>query len=134
MPQPGRKPNSVPLDSPHARAKHAQRTRLGVTTIPLASPSLARSSDLPGSLGRAVRSAHRAVAPLFGLAPCGVLPAISLTADAVRSYRTFSPLLAFALRASAKQAMLGLPRRSPKDEGGRYIFCATVLQVALTGD
>src|SRR4029079_1362498 len=32
------------------------------------------------------------VASLFGLAPCGVLPAICLTADAVRSYRTFSPL------------------------------------------
>jgi|SoiMethySBSTD1v2_1073268.scaffolds.fasta_scaffold36934_3 hypothetical protein len=33
---------------------------------------------------------------LFGLAPCGVLPAICLTADAVRSYRTFSPLPAVA--------------------------------------
>jgi hypothetical protein len=33
------------------------------------------------------------------------LPAICLTADAVRSYRTFSPLLAFALRAMAQQAL-----------------------------
>src|SRR4030095_5213725 len=31
-------------------------------------------------------------ATLFGLAPCGVLPATDVTAGAVRSYRTFSPL------------------------------------------
>src|SRR5260370_19476269 len=29
---------------------------------------------------------------LFGLAPCGVCPARRITAAAVRSYRTFSPL------------------------------------------
>jgi hypothetical protein len=57
------------------------------------------------------------IASLFGLAPCGVLPATSLTAGAVRSYRTFSPLLTFALAGF----------------GGRYVFCATVLQVTLTG-
>ena len=33
---------------------------------------------------------------LFGLAPCGVYPASVITAGAVRSYRTFSPLLAEA--------------------------------------
>jgi hypothetical protein len=33
-----------------------------------------------------------AFATLFGLAPCGVLPATGVTAGAVRSYRTFSPL------------------------------------------
>jgi hypothetical protein len=57
------------------------------------------------------------VASLFGLAPCGVLPATSLAAGAVRSYRTFSPLPTFAVTS----------------EGGRYIFCATFLQVTLTG-
>src|SRR5215510_6640751 len=31
-------------------------------------------------------------ATLFGLAPCGVLPAIRVATNAVRSYRTFSPL------------------------------------------
>src|SRR4029077_7148998 len=31
-------------------------------------------------------------ASLFGLAPCGVLPATRVTTGAVRSYRTFSPL------------------------------------------
>ena len=93
--------------------------------IPLVPASLTGSSNLPGSFGRAVlssavarlRGLRRDIASLFGLAPCGVLPAICLTADAVRSYRTFSPLLASALTG----------------EGGRYIFCATFLQVALTG-
>ena len=90
----GRKPNSVPLRE---------------TIIPLVPALLTGSSDLPGSFGRAVLSSafarlrlaaparlRRDIAPLFGLAPCGVLPAICLTADAVRSYRTFSPLPSFA--------------------------------------
>jgi hypothetical protein len=34
---------------------------------------------------------HRGAA-LFGLAPCGVLPATAVTGGAVRSYRTISPL------------------------------------------
>ena len=34
----------------------------------------------------------RAHPSLFGLAPCGVYPASAVTAGAVRSYRTFSPL------------------------------------------
>jgi len=42
-----------------------------------------RSASL--TLGRALPS-------LFGLAPCGVYPAPDFTAEAVRSYRTFSPL------------------------------------------
>src|SRR5262245_33676907 len=70
-----RKPNSVP----------AFRR---VTIIPLAAPSLARSSDRPGDQGRAVLYVS-----LFGLAPCGVLPATRVATGAVRSYRTFSPLL-----------------------------------------
>ena len=57
------------------------------TTIPLAPPSLAGSCDLPGGYERATLHAS-----LFGLAPCGVLPAIHLAVNAVRSYRTFSPL------------------------------------------
>ena len=34
----------------------------------------------------------RTLPSLFGLAPCGVYPAAAITACAVRSYRTFSPL------------------------------------------
>jgi hypothetical protein len=77
---------------------------------------------------------------LFGLAPCGVLPATRVTTGAVRSYRTFSPLPSYARRclSACRRATEGKPRRpahrSAKREGGRYIFCATVLQVALTGD
>ena len=45
------------------------------------------SSDLPGS-----KAERAAPPPLFGLAPRGVCPAIRITSNAVRSYRTFSPL------------------------------------------
>ena len=73
-----------------ALARLAARPRYGETTIPLDRRSLAGSSDLPGGRGRADRLAC-ATATLFGLAPCGVLPANDVTAGAVRSYRTFSP-------------------------------------------
>jgi hypothetical protein len=51
---------------------------------------------------------------LFGLAPCGVLPAICLTADAVRSYRTFSPLPTSAHRLlfGDRRATAGKPLRA----------------------
>src|SRR5260221_14460112 len=56
------------------------------------------------------QSAFANHAPLFGLAPCGVLPAIRVATNAVRSYRTFSPLpFDSAFRPCS----------------GRYIFCAT---------
>jgi len=74
-----------------APARLAAHRSYGETTIPLARRSLAGSSDLPGGCGRADRLAC-ATATLFGLAPCGVLPATDVTAGAVRSYRTFSPL------------------------------------------
>ena len=68
--------------------------------------------------------AHRAGTPrgylglaahpsLFGLAPCGVYPAPDVTAGAVRSYRTFSPL------------PCALRRR-------RYLLCGTSRLGALT--
>jgi len=112
-----------------------------VTVIPLGRPSLDGSSDLPGSLAhragthgvssrapqrlapaspshpaRAIRlspSAHPDVSipSLFGLAPCGVCPAPCITARAVRSYRTFSPL--------------------PRPKPGRYVFCGTFRRVTL---
>ena len=109
----GRKPNSVPLRE---------------TIIPLVPALLTGSSDLPGNFGRAVLSSALArntrtsanIVSLFGLAPCGVLPAICLTADAVRSYRTFSPLPF----DSAPYARLA--------QGGIFSV-PLVLQVALTG-
>src|ERR1700727_2780967 len=74
--------------------------------IPLRDALLRRFSNLPasfGSLASLFAWAHRAdtlLPPeeerrdpcLFGLAPCGVYPAASITGRAVRSYRTFSPL------------------------------------------
>ena len=53
------------------------------------------SSAIAGGVQRPTRRLGRAVlgASLFGLAPCGVLPATDVATGAVRSYRTFSPLL-----------------------------------------
>ena len=59
---------------------------LSRTTIHLGRASPHASCDLPGS------DAGRAKGSLFGLAPGGVYPAVHVTANAVRSYRTFSPL------------------------------------------
>jgi hypothetical protein len=44
-----------------------------------------------GPIQKQVRT-HRLAPSLFGLAPGGVCPAAGVTASAVRSYRTFSPL------------------------------------------
>lgn len=51
---------------------------------------------------------------LFGFAPGGVYLAIAVTGNAVRSYRTFSPLLDY---------------RSKK----RFVFCGTFPEVTLAG-
>ena len=65
-----------------------------MTIIPLGAPLLTRSCDLPeGSDAPSKCVSRRAGTPfLFGLAPCGVYRALSIAAQAVRSYRTFSPL------------------------------------------
>jgi hypothetical protein len=54
---------------------------------------------------------------LFGFAPGVVCHAASIARNAVRSYRTFSPLL----------------RRSPKGEGERFVLCGTFPRVAPAG-
>jgi len=54
--------------------------------IPLGCTSPRTSSDLPES------GAGHTIGFLFGLAPGGVCPAVRVTTNAVRSYRTFSPL------------------------------------------
>ena len=61
-------------------------------------------SDLPGiTTGRRMDS-------LFGLAPSGVYPAVSVTRNAVRSYRTFSPLPAKAGGLFSVALSVGLRR------------------------
>jgi hypothetical protein len=56
-----------------------------VVTIPLGPSLPAGSSNQPGVIARATR-------PLSGLASGGVCRALSVTGEAVRSYRTVSPL------------------------------------------
>jgi hypothetical protein len=151
----GRKPNSVPsLRSSIATAlRPRRRDELRRGDNHSSRPGIAGGLERPTRrlrTGRPLSPAHlRApvgIASLFGLAPCGVLPAICLTTDAVRSYRTFSPLPAFALgppglglrrgRLPGALAELAAPKleaRSAASEGGRYVFCATVLRVAPTG-
>src|SRR5271170_6635972 len=83
-----------------------------------AAPELAISHvTRVGAPGRHASAADRAglrISSLFGLAPCGVYPAPDVTAGAVRSYRTFSPL------------PTALARR------GRYLLCGTSRLAALT--
>jgi len=53
------------------------------------------------------------------------LPATDVATGAVRSYRTFSPLPAFALTGFGAASLAACR--------WRYVFCATVLRVAPTG-
>ena len=78
---------------------------LSCAVIPLGA-ALPRTliSDLPGGFGSslsrlsasgrcaALHDSMQTLPSLFGLAPCGVYPAPGVTAGAVRSYRTISPL------------------------------------------
>src|SRR5215210_2430339 len=87
-------------------------------------------------LVRPTRWLERAVldAILFGLAPCGVLPAIRVATDAVRSYRTFSPLLASVLRTTAQQAVRACRAEAPKGAKAGGIFSVPLIrQVTLPG-
>ncbi|BEV44964.1 hypothetical protein CRBSH125_11470 [Afipia carboxidovorans] len=69
-----------------------------VTAIPLGRGLLRASSNLPGRrvrhdpAGLSSEDELSAVPSLFGFAPGGVCHAASVAGDAVRSYRTFSPL------------------------------------------
>src|SRR6185312_8802728 len=65
-----------------------------------------------GSSGNETGGYEPAAPPLFGLAPGGVCRAVLVAKNAVRSYRTLSPL----------------PRQA-----GRFAFCGTVPGVAPAG-
>ncbi len=109
----GRKPNSVPRLRPYGLRRGDNHS---------SSPAIAGGIKQPT---RKLRTGRPITASLFGLAPCGVLPATRVATSAVRSYRTFSPLPAFAL-AGFGAASLSTCR-------WLYVFCATFLQVTLTG-
>jgi hypothetical protein len=106
---------------------------LSRTAIPLGPALLQGSSNLPGGFRLAAALAvakgprwrtgqariaanlgRTAIPSLFGLAPCGVYPASAVTAGAVRSYRTFSPLPA------------------ARESSGRYLLCGTGRPEAFT--
>ena len=89
-------------------------------TIPLGRPLPDASRDRPGRRrGKpAWPGAGPAVSSLFGLAPGGVCRAVAVAGNAVRSYRTLSPLPA---------------GRAPAVHGRRSAFCGTVPGVAPAG-
>ena len=66
-----------------------------------------------------------ALPSLFGLAPGVVCHAVSVAGPAVRSYRTFSPLLAPSFFLPRKRGRLGW--------GKRFVLCGTVPGVAPAG-
>jgi hypothetical protein len=72
------------------------------------------------------RLARATLPSLFGLAPCGVYPASVVTAGAVRSYRTFSPLPRHRTRSS-NQFWRTVSGVAPVNKGqpGRYVLCGT---------
>ena len=82
---------------------------LSWATIPLGRTSPCISSGLPGSPREPRVAARRLPASLFGLAPGGVCRAVGVTVDAVRSYRTLSPLPARSRRAWAVCFLLHFP-------------------------
>jgi len=129
-PQKSRKPNSVRLHQACARQRRDDHS---------SSPAIAGGIKRPT---RRHRTGRPVGASLFGLAPCGVLPATGVAVGAVRSYRTFSPLLqawpgsAAALERSRRARSSARPLPACSRTGprlGRYVFCATFLQVTLTG-
>jgi hypothetical protein len=79
-----------------------------------------------------------AIPSLFGLAPCGVCHAPCITARAVRSYRTFSPLPhqsnisgSAGLRLLCLRVRLKADRLAPFTYLRRYILCGTFRQMGL---
>jgi len=87
-----------------------------VTAIPLERHLRAVSGNLPERQGQtAPRTRLRKAATpfLFGLAPGEVCHAVAVADDAVRSYRTFSPL--------------------PHPKTWRFVLCGTVSGVAPAG-
>lgn len=71
---------------------------------------------------------------LFGFAPGGVCHAGSVAGTAVRSYRTFSPLPAYAACAATARQARGLVAPKPRGgDGGRFVLCGTFPGVTPAG-
>jgi len=89
----------------------APLARRDVTTIPLGRSSPTASSNQPGRRSGADPGPCGPLSSLFGLAPGGACHAVPVAGDAVRSYRTFSPLPG------------DLPL--PVGTSWRFVFCGT---------
>ena len=112
--QPACKPGSVG-HRPLARAIRDGHSSGTMFAHGLEQPT--RTASLTSPCGVIASSEQPAMPSLFGFAPGGVCRAASVAGNAVRSYRTFSPL----------------PRRSPKGEGGRFVLCGTFPGVTPAG-
>src|SRR5579884_15189 len=89
--------------------------------IPLGPALLPGSSGLPeGLTGRASPSL------LFGLAPRGVSRAVSIARDAVGSYPTVSPLLAFPGRSPPARGFASGRSWRPANAGGLFSVALSV--------
>ena len=130
----GCKPNSVRRRGPCGPLWRDDHSSRPVITHRLQQPTRRLRTGRPFQV-RTRRDARRcSSASLFGLAPCGVLPATRVATSAVRSYRTFSPLPSSALTGYGAASLAAcLDEAREAREVGRYFFCATFLQVALTG-
>src|ERR1700727_744559 len=93
-----------------------------------------RTASLTWPCGVFACANEPALPSLFGLAPGVVCHAVSVAGPAVRSYRTFSPLLAVAACAAMAQQARGPVAPKPhRGEGGRFVLCGTVPGVAPAG-
>ncbi len=111
------------VSRPISRVLEGLRTQFAdVTAIPLGRRLPGASSNLPGRQDPDTipRPARASLAPpLFGLAPGGVCHAAGVTAGAVRSYRTVSPLPSPPVAGWSRRAVLcgTIPGLAP---AGRY--------------
>jgi hypothetical protein len=84
-----------------------------------------RTASLTSPCGVIAFANIPALPSLFGLAPGVVCHAVSVAGPAVRSYRTFSPLLPPPLSLARKRGRVGW--------GKRFVLCGTVPGVAPAG-
>jgi len=135
-----RKPNSVLRGHSSRRSVAAcahQRPTRRFRPLHGADSAIASSHSTGAAFRRRAGTGHEpcswfALPSLFGLAPCGVYPAAGITAGAVRSYRTFSPLppRGAAFRTRSSDTPVGAqPKGCPTQ--WRYVFCGTSRPRAL---
>ena len=109
------KPNFVECDHSSRRRVTADVQQRPTRRFqPLHGAALRRRADAGHT-----HCSERVPPSLFGLAPCGVYPAFGVAVEAVRSYRTFSPLpRGLAVQACAL-SVRPLAARNPKIALGR---------------